>query len=155
MNKKEKPVIVSVRSIYSLCNKSWTSMKNYSKFKTLFLYYCIIILGFRFLIVWIFFRSRLKSKHWNDAYICGERLKNVYQIKRKQKMFLVFIRFIRRYSLIFQKQPPRGVLRKRCSENMQQTYRRTWVFSSIFAAYFQNTFSQEHLWRAASDFSCS
>ena len=25
----------------------------------------------------------------------------------------------------FQKQPPRGVLRKRCSENMQQIYRRT------------------------------
>ena len=24
-----------------------------------------------------------------------------------------------------QKQPPRGVLRKRCSENMQQIYRRT------------------------------
>ena len=24
----------------------------------------------------------------------------------------------------FQKQPPRGVLRKRCSENMQQIYRR-------------------------------
>ena len=61
-----------------------------------------------------------------------------------------------------QKQPPRCVPRKRCSENMQQTYRRTpmpkcdsskvakqlywsrtsaWVFSSKFAAYFQNTFS--------------
>ena len=26
---------------------------------------------------------------------------------------------------LFQKQPPRGVLRKRCSENMQQIYRRT------------------------------
>ena len=60
-----------------------------------------------------------------------------------------------------QKQPISGVLRKRCSENMQQIYRRTpmmkcdfnkvalklyrnrtstWVFSSIFAAYFQNTF---------------
>ena len=26
-----------------------------------------------------------------------------------------------------------------------------WVFSCKFAAYFQNTFSQEHLWRAASD----
>ena len=75
------------------------------------------------------------------------------------------------YYLLFQKQPSRGVLRKRCSENMQQIYRRTpmpkydfnkvakqlywkrtstWVFSCKFAAYFQNTFSQEHLWRAAS-----
>ena len=57
--------------------------------------------------------------------------------------------------------------RKRCSENMQQTYRGTpmpkcdfnkveksrtsaWVFSSKFAAYFQNIFSLDHLWTAAS-----
>ena len=57
---------------------------------------------------------------------------------------------------------------KRCSENMQQIYRRThmpkcncnevalqlywnhissWVFSCKLAAYFQNTISEEHLWR--------
>ena len=66
---------------------------------------------------------------------------------------------------IFIKHPEaavRGVLRKICSENMQQIYRRTpmpkcnfnkvvlelywnctsaWVFSCKFAAYFQNTFS--------------
>ena len=61
-----------------------------------------------------------------------------------------------------QKQPLRRVLKKRCSENMQQSYRRTtmpkcdfnkvalqlywnctsaWVFSCKSAAYFQNTFS--------------
>ena len=60
-----------------------------------------------------------------------------------------------------QKQQSRGILRKRCSENMQQIYRRTptpkcdfnkvakqlywihtlaWMFSCKFAAYFQNTF---------------
>ena len=53
--------------------------------------------------------------------------------------------------LELQMQPPRGVLRKRCSERMQQIYRRTTmpkcdfskvaVFSWKFAAYFQNTFS--------------
>ena len=66
-----------------------------------------------------------------------------------------------------QSQSSRGVLRKRCFENMQQIYSRTampkcdfnkvaqhlyWnhrVFSCKFAAYFQNTFSWEHLWRAA------
>ena len=54
----------------------------------------------------------------------------------------------------FQKQPSGGVFIKRCSEIMQQIYRRTpmpkcdfnkvasaWVFSSKFAVYFQNTFS--------------
>ena len=63
--------------------------------------------------------------------------------------------------LWIQKQPSRGVLRRKCSEDMQQNYRRTpmskydfnkvalqlywnstvtWVFSCKFAAYFQNTF---------------
>ena len=42
-----------------------------------------------------------------------------------------------------QKQPNGDVARKRCSENMQQIYRRTPL----------NTFSQEHLWVAVSDFS--
>ena len=70
-----------------------------------------------------------------------------------------------------QRQPSIGVLRKRCCENMQQIYRRplilkcyfnrfakqlcwnhtsVWVFSCKFAAYFQNTFSLEHLCMAAS-----
>ena len=57
-----------------------------------------------------------------------------------------------------QKQPSRGVLLKRCSEKMQQIYRRTpmpkcdllnhasaWVFSRKFTACFQNTFLKEHL----------
>ena len=71
---------------------------------------------------------------------------------------------------------PPDLLRKKCSENMQQTYRRTpmskgdfdkvtkklywnctlaWLFSSKFTVYFQNTFSQEHLWKAASIICCS
>ena len=70
-----------------------------------------------------------------------------------------------------QQEPSTGVLRKRCSKNMQQIYRTTtmpkcdfnkvashlywnetstWVFSSKFAAYyFLNTFSYEQLWKAA------
>ena len=47
-----------------------------------------------------------------------------------------------------QKQPSRGVFRKRCSEKMRQIFIRTpmpnctsaWVFSCKFAAYFQKTF---------------
>ena len=69
-----------------------------------------------------------------------------------------------------EKQPSRGFLRKKCSENTQQIHSRTpmpkcdfnkvakqlywnpasaWMFSCKFDAYFQNTFSSEHLWRAA------
>ena len=71
-----------------------------------------------------------------------------------------------------QKQPSTGVLRKICSENMQQVYRRTLISKGVSikllcnfieitlrhgcffckcAAYFQNTFSWEYLWRATSD----
>ena len=71
----------------------------------------------------------------------------------------LFINFL---GLELQKQPPRGVLIKMCSENMQQIYRRTpmpkcyfnkvalqiywnntstWVFSCKFAADFRSTFS--------------
>ena len=66
------------------------------------------------------------------------------------------------FFITVQKQPHGGVLKKRCSENIQQIYKRTpmpksdlnkvskqlywnhtsaWVFSCKFAAYFQNTFS--------------
>ena len=68
-------------------------------------------------------------------------------------------------------QPSKSVFIKSCSENMQQIYCRTsipkcdfnnvaeqrywnhaspWLFSCKFAAYFQNTFSKENLWSAAS-----
>ena len=59
------------------------------------------------------------------------------------------------------KQPSRGVLRKRSFRNMHQIYRRTpmpkcdfnkvALLSCKFVAYFQNTFSKEHLSTAASD----
>ena len=66
-------------------------------------------------------------------------------------------------SIAIQKQPCSDVLKKRCSKNMQQIYRRThmpnsnfnnvavqlywsctlaWVVSCKFAAYFQNTFTK-------------
>ena len=66
-----------------------------------------------------------------------------------------------------QKYPSTGVLIKRFSENIQRIYHRkpmpkcdcnsnhalAWLFSCKFALYlyFQNTFSQNHLWMAASE----
>ena len=52
-----------------------------------------------------------------------------------------------------QKQPSRRVVRKWCSENMQQIYRRTLIPKCDFnkvAASFHSTFLKKHLWRAAS-----
>ena len=61
-----------------------------------------------------------------------------------------------------QKQTSRGVLRKRSSENMHQSYRRTPLpkrnFNKVallcckFATYFQDNFSKEHLWTTAPDY---
>ena len=39
------------------------------------------------------------------------------KLKGRSKLFETYYKY--------QKQPPRGVLKKRCSENMQQTYTRT------------------------------
>ena len=86
---------------------------------------------------------------------------NVYlTLMTLEKLSLLLLEFF--ISLQVQKQPPRGVSRKRCSENMPQIYWRTpmpkcdfnkvalqlywnrtspWVFSCKFATYFQNTFS--------------
>ena len=71
------------------------------------------------------------------------------------------------------KQRSKGALRKNCSDNMQQICRRTpipkcdfnkvalqpywnrtsvWLFSCKVAVCFQNTFSEEHLWTAASEY---
>ena len=50
-----------------------------------------------------------------------------------------------------QKQPFGGILKKRCSENMQQIYRRR----PMQKCKFNNVFSQEHLWTAASEVSSS
>ena len=118
-----------------------------------------------------------------------------------QNVFIIFGRFSRQFFEIlqkytkrsspnFQKQPSRGILRKRCTENIQQIFRRqpmpkcdlikllcnpevflgkavlkicnalelywnhtsTWVFSCKFATYFQNSFSWERLWVAATEF---
>ena len=81
--------------------------------------------------------------------------------KSYKNITLWFCWFSQRKNSDKQKQPPTGVLKKRCSENMQQIYRRTpmpksdfnyvafqlywnhttaWVFSCKFAAYCQNTF---------------
>ena len=49
-----------------------------------------------------------------------------------------------------QKQPRKGVLRKSCSENMQQIYRRTPIRSVISIKLESNTFSQKLLWAALS-----
>ena len=103
--------------------------------------------------------------------ICFLQLQHTF--KRETMSFcLWFLKLrksnINRINCIVQQQPSRGVLRRRCSENMQQIYRKTpmpksdfnkvafqftstSVFSCKFAAYFQNTFSQVHLWKTASN----
>ena len=87
--------------------------------------------------------------------------KYIFKMSLLKKFLADFSLFHHTWSIV-QKQSSRGILRfrKRCSENMQQMYRRTsmpkchfnkvakqfywnltsaWVFSLKFAAYFQNT----------------
>ena len=53
--------------------------------------------------------------------------------------------------MVIQKQPPRGIVIKRCSENTQQIYRRTPIRSVISVKLPKCDFNPEHLWMAASD----
>ena len=88
------------------------------------------------------------SRTWLSSYLATAG----YLAKNREVYVVCFM----------QKQPSRGVLRKRISGNMHQIYRRTPVpkndfnkvvlLSCKFAAYFQNTFSKEHLWTAASNY---
>ena len=97
----------------------------------------------------------------NQNSISGNLLKVLRDFLSCQKQRVVRIGPLQELHRV-QKQPSRGVLKKRCSENMQQIYRRTptpkcnfnkvalqlywnrtlaWVFSCKFPAYSQNTFS--------------
>ena len=112
-----------------------------------------------------FFYSYFIS-HTTTHVIEFSRLKLSFMISHKTNIFSV-----KTPNINFRKQPSGSVLKKRCSENKQQIYRRTpmpkcdfnkvalqlywnrtsaWVFSCKFAAYFQNTFSSERLWTTAS-----
>ena len=121
-------------------------------------------------------------KHFVDIYkffihVLSIKVKSILQARVTKTRQLVVRKNVS--SLIFygqtgQKQSSRGVLKNRCYENMQQIYRGHSCRSVIsikllcnfieitfwygcspinFAAYFQNTFSSERLWVAASAWS--
>ena len=99
-NKEGKPVIVSVQSIYSFCNKmeehSWKTIQNSNHIIFALLYNN---LGFSVSQLFEYSSDQEWNQTLNDAYICGRQLENIYLNRRKQKM-LVFIRYIT-YYLVF------------------------------------------------------
>ena len=113
------------------------------------------------------FYTKSKSTYWTSIFYSYRNLSLIFT-EIQLIVFGMGRTFIlkglttktRKYEL--QKQPFRDVLKKNCSENMQQIYRRTpmprydlnkvalqlywnrtstWVFSCKFAAVFQNTFT--------------
>ena len=113
-----------------------------------------------------FLTKNTKSfKNFNECHV------KTLATKSKTSSTLPVIIFSQHFYWYNQKQPPRGVFKKRCSENMQQSYRRThmsksdfnnvavqlywnrisaWVSYCKFTAYFLSTFSWKHLLMAAS-----
>ena len=107
------------------------------------------------------FKMFLKCLLLPQRKTCNENVFTSTKWAKTSAMHFIFTKWnMRKCSLLVswggkakgQKQPFRGVLRKRCFENMQQICRRTpmlkcdnwnristWVFCK-FAAYFQNTF---------------
>ena len=128
-----------------------------------------------------FFRTSLNSMRYSEPknfnlLILEEQNKN--SIKISTSIFKILFHLLPSvYTTINktsskQKPPSKGVFRKRSSGNTQQICRRipmpkcnfnkvakklcwnhtsAWMISCEFAAYFQYTFSQEHLWTAASE----
>ena len=115
----------------------------------------------------------LKQKRLYRNLEYGENLsfKNYKSMTVMYSYYVLVPRHKEQYPLNQQKQSSRGALRKRCSKYMQQIYRRTpmpkcefkkvgeqlywnrtsaWMLSRNFAAYFQNIFSKEQIWVAAS-----
>ena len=108
-------------------------------------------------VIWHYSKSLMKGNTKSFDHIS-------HTLSQDETAYIIYKQLAFRYNI--QKQPPTGVLRKRCSEKMQQIYRRTpmpkcnfnkvakqlywnltlaWVFSCKFAAYFQNNFSEQPL----------
>ena len=104
-------------------------------------------------VIWHYSKSLMKGNTKSFDHIS-------HTLSQDETAYIIYKQLAFRYNI--QKQPPTGVLRKSCSEKMQQIYRRTpmpkcnfnkvalqlywnhtsaWVFSCKFAAYFQNNFS--------------
>ena len=104
-----------------------------------------------------------KIAFWGIGWVLAVKSKRFRDI-REISWFRKILSYssVRETNFTFQKQQPRGVLSKRCSENIKQIYRRTptpmchfnkvakqqlywnhtsaWVFSCIFTAYFRAPF---------------
>ena len=75
-------------------------MKNNSQFKSNF----VLLynnLGFSICYLFEYFSGQEWNKTLSDAYVYGRELEEIYENRRKQKTFIVFIRYITYYSLIF------------------------------------------------------
>ena len=66
----------------------------------------------------------------------------LFEVAMEHSFLQDYEKLHRHYHMYIDKKPPKGVgvLRKRCSENMQN-HTLAWIFSFKFAAYFQNSFS--------------
>ena len=129
--KEEKPVIVSVQSIFSICNKieeNWRRILRNSNDAELFLYYCLIILGFPFVICLnIQVTNEIWNQTLNDTYVYKMGLYDWYINKYQQKILIVFIRCTIYYSLIF-------LVRKQVQEHENNKWK-TELYSSYYYVY--------------------
>ena len=110
------------------------------------------------IVIWCFCQAPSSPYRKMSYFTFKDENSSQHELERKR--YNIYCWYKETYTNI-QKQPPRGVPRKKCSENMQQIYRRTpmpkcdfnkvakqlywnctsaWVFSCKFTAYFQNIF---------------
>ena len=66
----------------------------------------------------------IETRHLKNVVIFDQTILR-FVLSRKFIRFVILAKFYNSFIKHIQKQPPRGVCRKRCYENMQQIYRRT------------------------------
>ena len=124
LNKEEKPVIVSVQSICSLCYEieghSWKIIRN-SNHAKLLLQYCIVIFGFLFVnYLNVYSPNQEWNQTLNDVYMYWRRSKDIWtNVNRKSLLFLWHILHVNLWFFFF---ASKSKNMKKMSEKLSYTH---------------------------------
>ena len=119
----------------------------------------------------VLWHIHISRPYWTAIWFSWQISKGFRHVPSKTLIFHVLVHHDVIDFRQIQNQPSRGVCKKSYTENMQQIYKRTlmlkcdvnkvalqfywnhtsaWVLFFKYVTYFQNTFSHEHHWMAAS-----
>ena len=93
----------------------------------------------------------LKSNSLLNISTKETKIRNVQKQPFKAVLTKVVLKICAKFT---GERPCRSTISIKLKKQLYWNYTSTWLFSFKFAAYFQNTFSEAHLWRVASECLC-